>query len=64
MHRGILSQQVVIADVTTANDLDGAFAGFAQRGVGAILVGAGGFLTSKRSKIVALAAQYQLPASL
>jgi putative tryptophan/tyrosine transport system substrate-binding protein len=40
-----------------------AFASFVQHGAGALLVGTGGFLNSKRERIVALADRYSLPAS-
>jgi len=58
-----VGQQVVIIDVQTDRDLETAFATFAQRGVDALLIGSGGFITSKRNEIVALAARHRLPAS-
>ena len=56
-------QQLVIFEVSSERDLETAFATFVQRGAGALLVGTGGFLNSKRDQIVALANRYALPAS-
>jgi putative ABC transport system substrate-binding protein len=50
-----------ILEVSSDNEIDAAFATAAQRGAGALLVGAGPFLTSKRERLVALAARYVLP---
>ena len=58
-----IGQQLVILDVAGEREIDAAFATFAQRGVGALLVGAGPLLTSRREQIVALAARHALPAS-
>jgi putative ABC transport system substrate-binding protein len=58
-----IGQQVIILDVSSDRDIETAFATFVQRGAGALLVGSGPFLTSKRENIVALAARYALPAS-
>jgi putative ABC transport system substrate-binding protein len=58
-----IGQQPVIFDVSNEHDIETAFATFVQHGAGALLVGTGGFLNSKRERIVALAARYALPAS-
>jgi putative tryptophan/tyrosine transport system substrate-binding protein len=58
-----IGQQLVIFDVSSERDIETAFATFDQRGAGALLVGTGGFLNSKRERIVALADRYKLPAS-
>jgi putative ABC transport system substrate-binding protein len=58
-----VGQQLVIVDVQTDRDVEAAFATFAQRGADALLVGSGGFITSKRDEIVMLAARHRLPAS-
>jgi putative ABC transport system substrate-binding protein len=58
-----IGQQLVIFDVSSEHDIETAFATFVQRGAGALLVGTGGFLNSKRERIVALANRYRLPAS-
>jgi putative tryptophan/tyrosine transport system substrate-binding protein len=57
-----IEQQVVILDVRSDRDIETAFATFAQRGVGALLGGAGPFLLSHRERIVALAARHAMPA--
>jgi putative tryptophan/tyrosine transport system substrate-binding protein len=54
-------QQLVIVEVKSASDIDAAFATFMQRGVGAVLAGAGAFSFSNRKQIVALANRYRLP---
>ena len=58
----VIGQQLVVVDVSNPSDIDAAFATFAQRGAGALLVGAGAFLNSNRERVVALAARYGLPA--
>ena len=58
-----IGRQLIILDVSSDRDIELAFATFAQRGAGALLTGAGGFLnSSKRELLVALAARYRLPA--
>ena len=57
-----LGLKLIIIDVSSDRDIETAFASFIQRGAGALLVGAGAFLTSKRGSIVALAARYAVPA--
>jgi ABC-type uncharacterized transport system substrate-binding protein len=54
--------QLIIIDVSSDRDIETAIASFVQRGAGALLVGAGAFLTSKRQSIVALAARDAIPA--
>jgi putative ABC transport system substrate-binding protein len=54
--------QLVILDVSSDRDIETALATFTQRGVDALLVGAGGFLTSQRERIAALAARHAIPA--
>lgn len=56
-------QQVLIADVAQDADIDRAFADFAEKRVGAVLVGSGPFFRSHKEKIVALAARHALPTS-
>jgi putative tryptophan/tyrosine transport system substrate-binding protein len=58
-----IGQQLVIFDVGSEHDIETAFATLVQRGVSAVLVGTGGFLNSKRERIVALANRYALPTS-
>jgi len=54
--------QLIVLDVSNDGEIDAAFAAASQRGAGAMLVGSGPFLTSKRARLVALAARYALPA--
>jgi putative tryptophan/tyrosine transport system substrate-binding protein len=56
-----IEQQVIILDVRSDRDIETAFATFVQRGVGALLGGAGPFLLSHRERIVALAARHAMP---
>jgi putative ABC transport system substrate-binding protein len=57
-----LGLQLTILDVSSDRDIEKAFASFVQRGAGALFVGSGAFLTSKRESVVALAARYAIPA--
>ena len=54
--------QLIIIDVSSDRDIETAFATFVQRGAGALYVGGGASLTSKRESIVALAARHAIPA--
>jgi putative ABC transport system substrate-binding protein len=56
-------QQLIVFNVSSDSDIETAFATLAQRGAGALLVGSGSFLFSKREQVVALAARHSLPAS-
>ncbi len=56
-----VGQQLLFLDVGSDHDIETAFATLVQRGVGAVLVGAGPFLTSHRTQLVALAAQHAMP---
>jgi putative ABC transport system substrate-binding protein len=56
-------QNILIADAARESDIDAAFATFAEKGVGAVLVGSGPFFRSHKERIVALAARYKLPTS-
>ena len=58
-----IGQQLVIFEVGNERDIETAFATCVQRGAGALLVGTGGFLNTKRERIAALADRYALPAS-
>ncbi len=58
-----IGQQLVSFDVSSDHDIGTAFTTFVQHGAGALLIGTGGFLNSKREQIVALADRYALPAS-
>ena len=58
-----LSQQIMVIDANSDQDIETAFATLAQSGVGALLVGAGAFLNARRERLAALAARYALPTS-
>jgi putative ABC transport system substrate-binding protein len=58
----VMGQQLIVFDVRSERDIEEAFASLVQRGGGAVIVGSGGFLTSKRNEVVALAARHKLPA--
>ena len=57
-----LGQPLIIRDVSSDRDIETAFATFAQRGAGALLVGTGAFTYSHRERLVAMAARHALPA--
>ena len=58
----VLGLQVLVANVTSARDLDGAFATLVQQRPGALIVGPDPLFTSVTAQIVALAARHALPA--
>jgi putative ABC transport system substrate-binding protein len=55
--------QVIVVEARTDDDLDEAFREATRRGAGALMVSADSFFTSRRERIVALAARHKLPAS-
>jgi putative tryptophan/tyrosine transport system substrate-binding protein len=55
--------KLIDADVNSDPEIEAAFATFVQGGAGALMVGSGAFLSSKRLRIVALAARHALPAT-
>ena len=57
-----IGQQLVFLDGSTDLDIETAFATLVQRGVGALLIGSGASLNSKRELVAALAARHGLPA--
>ena len=56
-----VGQQVLVFDVGSDRDIEAAFTAAVQRGAGAMLIGTGAFLTSKRNSMGALAARHALP---
>jgi putative ABC transport system substrate-binding protein len=56
-------QQLIILNVSSAGELEPAFATLVQRGAGALIVGTGAFANAHRQQLVALAARYALPTS-
>ncbi len=57
-----IGQKLVTVDVSNVRDIEAAFATFAQRQAGALLVGSGPFLFSNRERLIALAARHSVPA--
>src|SRR5215472_7336018 len=56
-----LGLQLVVLNVTTANDIDAAFTTIAQNRIGALVVAGDSFLTNRRDQIIALAARHAVP---
>jgi putative ABC transport system substrate-binding protein len=57
-----LGLQLVVLNVRTASDIDMEFASLVLQRAGALVVGAGAFLLSRRDQIIALAARHAIPA--
>jgi putative tryptophan/tyrosine transport system substrate-binding protein len=57
-----LRLQLVVLNARTASDIDTAFASLVRERAGALVVGAGAFLLSRRNQIIALAARHAIPA--
>jgi putative tryptophan/tyrosine transport system substrate-binding protein len=57
-----IKQNLFVARAVNDQDLETAFASFVQQKVGAVLVAAAPFFDTRQDRIVALAAQYRLPA--
>ena len=57
-----LGLQLVVLNARTASDIDMAFASLVRERAGALVVGAGAFLVSRRDQIIALAARHAIPA--
>jgi putative ABC transport system substrate-binding protein len=57
-----VGQQLTVLDVSSAGDLERAFATAVERKAGAILIGSGAFMNSHRNRLAALAARHGLPA--
>ncbi|MFL5038874.1 MAG: ABC transporter substrate-binding protein, partial [Xanthobacteraceae bacterium] len=55
-------QQLIVLDVSSDREIETAFTTLVQRGAGALLWGTGGFLLSRRERVVALAARLRIPA--
>ena len=58
-----IGQKIVTFKVGSEAEVDEAFSSVAKSGAGAMLVGAGAFLSSRRSQLVGLAALHAIPAS-
>ncbi len=57
-----LGLQLVVLNARTPSDIDMAFASLVRERAGALIVGAGAFLVSRRDQIIALAARHAIPA--
>jgi len=57
-----LGRHLLIAEATTENEIDAAFAMLTQQRIGGILVGADPFFDSRREQVIQLAARHVLPA--
>jgi putative tryptophan/tyrosine transport system substrate-binding protein len=57
-----LGLQLQVFNASTEGEIDAAFAGFVQQRVNAVIVGADGFLSSRRDQLVGLAARHAIPA--
>ena len=57
-----LGLQLVVLNARTPSDIDTAFVNLVQERAGALVVGAGAFLVSRRDQIIALAARHAIPA--
>jgi putative ABC transport system substrate-binding protein len=57
-----VGQHTLIANASTDDELEGAFASFVREGVGALLVTADPYFDVRRERIVAFAARQRLPA--
>ena len=56
-----LGLQLVVLNARTGSDIDMAFASLVRERAGALVVGAGAFLLSRRNQIIALAARHAIP---
>ena len=56
-----LGLQLVVLNARTASDIDMAFASLVRERAGALVVGAGAFLLSRRNQIIGLAARHAIP---
>jgi len=57
-----VGQQLIVLDVSSAREIETAFATLVQREAGALLWGTGTFLLSQREQVVALTARHRIPA--
>ena len=55
-------RSIIVLDVANDSDIETAFNTIVQRGAGAVLIGPGAFLTSKRKLLIDLAVRYRSPA--
>jgi putative ABC transport system substrate-binding protein len=60
---GAVGQKLVTVNASSPQEIDAAFSTIVQSGAGALLVGPGPFLSSRRSQLIGLAALNAIPAS-
>jgi ABC-type uncharacterized transport system substrate-binding protein len=60
---GAMGQKIVTVNASNPQEIDAAFSSLVQSGAGALLVGPGPFLSSRRSQVIGLAALNAIPAS-
>ena len=58
----VMGQQIEVLYVSSDREIETALTTLVQRGAGALLWGTGGFLLSRRERVVALAARHRIPA--
>jgi putative ABC transport system substrate-binding protein len=58
-----LGQKIITFKADSEQEIDAAFSAIAKSGAGALFIGAGQFLNSRRSQLVGLAALHAIPAS-
>jgi len=56
-----VGQELIVVEAGSDRDIEAAFATFTERGAGALYVGTGSFLHSRRARLVALAARHRIP---
>jgi putative tryptophan/tyrosine transport system substrate-binding protein len=56
-----IGQELIVVEAGSDRDIESAFETFTQRGAGALYVGTGSFLHSRRERLVALAARHRIP---
>jgi putative ABC transport system substrate-binding protein len=57
-----VGQQLIVLDVSSDREIETAFTTLVQRGAVALLAGIGAFLSSRRERLIALAARHGIPA--
>jgi len=58
---GRLNLKLVVMNASTEREIDAAFATFAQQQVGAVVIGSGPFLITRREQIISLEARHRMP---
>ena len=57
-----IQQQLIVLELGSDREIEPAFATLVQRGAGALFIGTGAFMNSRRERLVALSAQHRIPA--